>query len=153
MDELTPRPTRSRGARFFGHTLAAVWIVLVLSVHLARHRDVAELRTAAREGTVSKRLDALQQLAMRADPATLAAEFPASLLASDEPLLRELAFTNLFNRPPATQLRARDLQRLTDPAERRRARLWLQCRMTTPGRVQLSMLDQWFAEADPGGNE
>ncbi len=151
MDELKESGSESRRGGLRWHALAALWIAAVLIIAWGRHRSVDELWTAATQGSPSERVEAAQALAMRADPQRLAEIYPDTLLESGDPRLRELAFSNLFTRNSATALTTRDLSRLSDPEERKRAKLILRCRTTTPGRVQREDLDEWFSTVVEGG--
>ena len=128
------------------HVIFLAWIVVVLAVGLVRHRSIAELWEDAASGPVEQRPEALQALAQRVGPVELARQFPAALFDAEDARLREFAFTNTFSRSPLTTPEQKDLLRITDPAERFRAALWLHCRSATPRRITWADLDTWFDE-------
>ena len=136
---------------YLWHGLCLCWIVLVLGIGLLRHRSVEALRESWREGDATEQLEVLQALTQRADPESLAEEFPRVLATHEDPRLRELAFTNLFTRRAATHPDPPQLETIADPAERFRALSWLQNQTTSPRRFTYQDLDQWFAASGEEG--
>jgi hypothetical protein len=84
------------------------------------HRSEEELTRAFREGSTTRRLEALHVLTNRGeiDPSSFGPSFVANLLADPDTRLREAAFTNEVCRlfaPPMTQSDySRDPSRFTD---------------------------------------
>ncbi len=126
------------------HGVLLTWIGVVLAHGALSYRSEAELWEAWRGADPELQIQALNALSQRASSEDLALEFPAGLLNSDSVRLRELAFTNLFTRRPATRVGLGALRYSRTEEEKARSTFWLQEQMTTPNRVSLEDLDLWF---------
>lgn len=147
MSQTKPAVTFVRS--FALHLSCTAWILFVGLVSLARHRSLGELQADASSGSARQRIESLFALSQREPLSAFRARSPRSLLDEPDALLREFAFSNSFTRNRSQRLDDQAIQSLLDPYERSRASLWLHCRMTTPRRVTLADLDDWFSQPAP----
>jgi hypothetical protein len=105
------------------------------------HRGEEELERAAVSGTAGERVWALHILLQRDEPPQRDRSFVEELLASEEPLVRELAMTNTVRRRAGRHVQRQHQATSTDPGERLRGRYY----MKKNGRpIKRSFLRQYF---------
>jgi hypothetical protein len=109
------------------------------------HRGELELERAAVSGTAEERVWALHILLQRDEPPRRDRSFVEGLLASEEPLVRELAMTSTVRRRGGRHAQKQHQAENTDPGEFLRGRYYMK-RYGRP--IKRSFLREYFRSLD-----